>query len=216
MIKVLKWMALAALALVAGAVIAFVAWAWPALHVPAVRDFRLLDVELMNRAEFPACQDRDELGCLQNFPYPQMLRVRVASEQNLVEKAVAHELNLWSDAWTCSGGPDRFAAGEFIAPGPYAAGRALPYGSREGGNEFYAATGLRPIDRLVYEVYLVPKWDKPSNARDSRRMIAPPYDLADGRDVCIHIGGGNMLGGHFVGNTVRVPADVLKAALAAG
>lgn len=213
--KILKWSLAAILALIVGAVGTFVVWAWPALYVPPVRDFELVDIELMERAEFPRCADSTGLGCLGNLPYPRMLRVRISSEQNLVEKAVAHELNLWSEAWSCSGGPGRFALGEFIAPGPFAAQEALPYGARYSADEFYAATGLGPDDRLTYEIYLVPRWDHASNALESGRLVAPPYDLADGRDVCLHIGGGNMLGGHFVGNTVRVPSERLKAALTA-
>ncbi len=212
--KILKWSLAAILALIVGAGGTFVVWAWPALYVPQVRDFELVDIELMERAELPSCTNSDGLECLEGLPYPRMLRVRISSDQNLVEKAVAHELNLWSDAWSCSGGPSRFAAGEFIALGPYAAQEALPYGARDAADEFYAATGLGPDDRLTYEIYLVPRWDHASNAHESGRLVAPPYDLADGRDVCLHIGGGNMLGGRFVGNTARVPSERLKAALA--
>lgn len=211
--KILKWSLAAVLALIVGAVGTFVVWAWPALYVPPLRDFELVDIELMERAEFPQCADLKGLGCLGSFPYPRMLRVRISSGQNLVEKAVSHELNLWSDAWSCSGEPNRFAAGEFIAPGPYASQEKLPYGAQNAADEFYARTGLGPDDLLTYEIYLVPRRDVASNARESGRLVAPPYDLADGRDVCLHIGGGNMLGGHFVGNTVRVPSERLKAAL---
>lgn len=203
------------LAVILASVVAFVIWAWPALYVPPVRDFTLMGVELVDRSEFRACT-RDTITCLSSLPYDRMLRVRLASDRNLVEHAVAHEQNIWSEAWSCSKGPDRYAAGEFIAPGPYSDEEPLPYGSRANASEFYAATGMRPDSRLSYDIYLVPSWNQTKNAHESGKDRARPYDLADGRDVCLRIGGGNMIGGRFIGNTVRVSSAEIRAALAAG
>ena len=211
--KILKWFLATVLAAALVCVTAFVVWAWPALYVPPVRDFNLVGVELVDRTEFRPCNG-DSITCLSSLPYDQMLRVRLASDRNLVEHAAAHELNVWSEAWSCSKEPDRYAAGEFIAPGPYSDEEPLPYTSRV--SEFYAATGKRPDSRLSYDIYFVPSWGQTKNAHESGKERAPPYDLADGRDVCLRIGGGNMIGGRFVGNTVRVSSAEIRAALAAG
>lgn len=213
--KILKWLLVAILTVVLACVAAFVVWAWPALYVPSVRDFAVTDVELVERAEFRPCA-KDSMTCLPSLPYDRMLRVRLASGRNLVEHAVAHEQNVWSEAWSCSTDPDRYAAGEFIAPGPYADEEALPYGSRAHADDFYAATGKQSDSRLYYDIYLVPRWNETKNAHEAGKEQAPPYDIADGRDVCLRIRGGNMLGGHFVGNTIRVTAAQIRAALAAG
>lgn len=210
--KILKWTLLGIATLVLGTVIAFVVWAGPALYVPPVRDFALTEVKLVERAEFRPCAT-DSITCLPSLPYDRMLRVRLASDRNLVEHAVAHNLNVWKEVWSCSTEPDRYASGEFIAPGPYADEQDLPYGSRRNADEFYAATGKRSGSRLFYDIYLVPRWDEAKNAYEAGKERAPPYDLADGRDICLRIGGGNMLGGRFVGNTVRVTSAEMQAAM---
>ena len=213
--KFLKWMLMGVGALVLGSVIAFVVWAWPALYVPPVRDFELTDVELVDRAEFRPCET-DSITCLPSLPYDRMLRVQLVSDRNLVEHAVAHNLNLWKEVWSCSTEPDRYAAGEFIAPGPYADEQGLPYGSRRNADDFYAVTGKRPGSRLSYDIYVVPRWNEMKNAHETGKERAPPYDVTDGRDICLRIGGGNMLGGRFVGNTVRVTSAEIQAAISEG
>ncbi len=213
--KTLKWTFATILALVLACVAAFVVWAWPALYVPPVRDFVLTDVELVERAEFRPCAT-NSITCLPSLPDDRMLRVRLVSDRNLVEHAVAHELNVWSDAWSCSTDPERYAAGEFIAPGPFVDEEPLPYGSRANAGEFYAATGKRSGSRLSYDIYLVPRWNETKNAREAGKEQAPPYDVSDGRDICLRISGGNMLGGRFVGNTVRVTSDEIQAAMSEG
>lgn len=134
--------------LVLGTVIAFVVWAWPALYVPPVRDFALTEVELVERSEFRPCAT-DSITCLPSLPYDRMLRVRLASDRNLVEHAVAHELNVWSEAWSCSTDPDRYAAGEFIAPGPYVDEEPLPYGSRANADDCGSAWKRDPVSGVI-------------------------------------------------------------------
>lgn len=212
-LKILKLSLAVILSLALACVVALIVWAWPALYVPPVRDFTLVGVKLVERTEFRPCT-KDSISCLSSLPYDRMLRIRLTSDRNLVVHSAAHELNIWSEVWSCSNEPDQYAAGEFIAPGPYSDEEPLPYISRPSG--FYAATGRGPNSRLSYDIYLVPSWDQTKNAYESGKERAPPYDLADGRDICLRIGGGNMLGGHFVGNTVRVPAAEIRAAMAAG
>lgn len=209
----LKWFGLAVAALFLGGVIALVIWLWPALYVPPVRDFRLVGVERVAREEFRLC-DLDDWDCLPGLPYHEYLRIRVASDRNLMDLAAAHELNVWKDVWSCDQKPDRYAAGQFIAPGPHVNEVSIPYPSDRDVAAFYATTGKAPGARLDYDVYVVPRWGLPSNAHEVGKEVAPPYDITDGRDLCLRIGGGNMLGGHFVGNTVRVRAADIRAAMA--
>jgi hypothetical protein len=214
-LKMLKWTIATILAVVLACVAAFVVWAWPALYVPPVRDFVLTEVQFVDRAEFRPCAT-NSITCLPSLPYDRMLRVRLASDRNLVEHAVRHNLLDRKEVWSCSTDPDRYAAGEFIAPGPYADEQDLPYGSRASADEFYAATGKWSGSRLSYDIYLVPRWNEISNAYEGTKERAPPYDVSDGRDICLRIVGGNMLGGRFVGNTVRVTSAEIQAAMSEG
>lgn len=210
---ILKWLGLSVLALFLGSVLAFVVWAWPALYVPPVRDFRLVGVERVTRESFRPC-DMDDWDCLPGLHYDEYLRIRVASDRNLMDFAATHELNIWKDVWSCDQTPDRYAAGQFIAPGPHVDEVSIPYPSDKGVAEFYKGIGKAPGARLDYDVYVVPRQTQPSNAHEAGKEVAPPYDITDGRDLCLRIGGGNMLGGHFVGNTVRVRSADIRAAMA--
>lgn len=208
---ILKWLLGIILTFILGSVIAFIVWAWPALYVPPVRDFRLVGVELVTQESFRPC-DESEIQCLSRLPYEEYLRIRVATNRNLLDHASAHELNVWNEVWSCHQEPDRYAMGEFIAPGPYVDEVLVAYASRRWGGEFYEAIRKGPGSALSYDIYVVPRWNKTSNAYEGNKERAPPYDLMDGRDVCLRIRGGNMLGGHFVGNTVRVTAADIQAA----
>lgn len=208
---ILKWLGLLVLALFLGSVLAFVVWAWPALYVPPVRDFRLVGVERVTRESFRPC-DLDDMECLPGLPYDEYLRIRVTSGRNLMDFAAAHELRIWQEVWSCDLSPDHYAMGEFVDPGPYVDEVPLPYHSQTAA--FYRAIGKAPGARLDYDVYVGPRWSQLSNASEGVKPRAPPYDITDGRDLCVRLRGGNMLGGHFVGNTVRVRSADIRAAMA--
>lgn len=213
--KILKWLLAAILAAVLACVAAFVVWAWPALYVPPVRDFRLVGLERISSEQLGPCHEAN-LECLKSLPYEEYLRIRVTTDRNLMDVAVAHELNIWKEVWSCDSAPDRYAMSEFIAPGPHVGEYGLPYGSSQEAEGFYAATGASPGSVLSYDIYLVPRWSEISNAHEGTKERAPPYDITSGRDICLHIGGGNILGGRFVGNTVRVTSAEIRAAMAGG
>lgn len=214
-VKILKWMLLGVATLVLGTVIAFVVWAWPALYVPPVRDFRLIGLERVSSERLGPCDDAN-LECLKTLPYDEYLRIRVTTDRNLMDLAAAHELNLWKEVWSCDSSPDRYAMSEFIAAGPHVREYALPYGSSREAERFYTATGTSPGSVLAYDIYLVPRRSETSNAYEGTKERAPPYDISNGRDICLRIGGGNMLGGRFVGNTVRVTSTEMRAAMSRG
>ena len=201
------------LAGILGCVIVFVVWAWPALYVPPVEDFRLVGVERVTRDSLRPCGASD-IQCLSQLPYAEYLRIRVTTDRNLMDHASAHELNVWQEVWSCHLKPDRYALGEFIAPGLYVDETPVPYPSRRDVAEFYGAIGKAAGADLSYDIYVVPRQSQTKNAYESNKERAPPYDVADGRDICLRIRGGNMLGGHFVGNTVRVTSAEIRTALA--
>ena len=210
--KILKWLLAAILTVVLACIMTFVVWAWPALYVPPVRDFHLVDLERVSSDQIGSCH-KDNLECLKTLPYEEYLRIRVTTGRNLMDLAVAHELNLWKEVWSCDSAPDRYAMSEFIAAGPHVSEYALPYGSSREAEQFYAATRIRPGSVLAYDIYLVPRRSETSNAYEGTKERAPPYDISGGRDICLRIRGGNMLGGRFVGNTVRVTSAEIRAAL---
>lgn len=210
---ILKWLLGIILLSILGCLVVFVVWAWPALYVPPVRDFRLVGVERVTQDGFRPC-DASDIQCLSRLPYEEYLRIRVTTDRNLMDHASAHELNVWKEVWSCNLKPDRYAAGEFIAPGPYVDEAPVPYPSRRGVAEFYAAINKAPGADLSYDIYVVPRQSQTRNAYEANKERAPPYDISDGRDICFRIRGGNMLGGHFVGNTVRVTSAEIRAVLA--
>ncbi|MDP3368667.1 MAG: hypothetical protein U1E18_02180 [Brevundimonas sp.] len=138
----------------------------------------------------------------------------MTTDRNLMDLAVAHELNLWKEVWSCDSAPDRYAMSEFIAAGPHVREYALPYGSSREADRFYTATRTSPGAVLDYDIYLVPRRSETRNAYEGTKERAPPYDITSERDICLRIRGGNMLGGRFVGNTVRVMSAEIRAALA--
>lgn len=209
--RIFRWALGGILVSILGCVIAFVVWAWPVLYVPPVKDFRLVGVERVTRDSFRPC-DASDIECLSRLPYEEYLRIRVTTDRNLMDHASAHELNVWKEVWSCNLKPDRYAMSEFIAPGPYVDEAPVPYPSPRGIAEFYAAIDRVPGADLSYDIYVVPRWSQTSNASEANKERAPPYDVMDGRDLCLRIGGGNMLGGHFVGNTVRVTSADMRAA----
>ena len=213
--KIFRWVLGGILVSILGCVIGFVVWAWPVLYVPPVRDFRLVGVERVARDSFRPC-DASDLECLSRLPYEEYLRIRVTADRNLMDHAGAHELNVWREVWSCNLTPDRYAMSEFIAPGPYVDESPIPYPSPRGMAEFYAAIDKGPGADLSYDIYLVPRLNETSNAHEGTKERAPPYDVSDGRDICFRIRGGNMLGGRFVGNTVRVTSAEIQAAMRDG
>ncbi|WP_296167602.1 hypothetical protein [uncultured Brevundimonas sp.] len=210
--KVLRRISIGALVIMACAMFAFVVWLWPALYVPAVRDFRIVSLDRVEAQSFKPCKI-DGLQCLVDLPYDEYLRVRITSDRNLMDFAKAHQLNLWTDVWSCHLEPDRYAGSEFITPNLYVDEIPIPFPSSRHVERFYAATGEVPGSQLEYDVYIVPRWNRLSNAHEAGKERAPPYDISDGRDVCLRMGGGNMLAGHFVGNTVRLSSADIQAAL---
>ena len=78
-----------------------------------------------------------------------------------------------------------------------------------------AAQQFGPISYRAYFFFM-------SNGADTviqtGKPPSPIYDLAKlPQDICVWVGGGNMLGGHYQSNTVIVPAqDIAKALAEAG
>ncbi len=49
--------------------------------------------------------------------------------------------------------------------------------------------------------------------KETELLWHDPYDFTrEPHDLCLRVGGGNVLGGHFLSNTVVVPSGDLKRA----
>jgi hypothetical protein len=125
------------------------------------------------------------------------LKLTLSSERNLVAMARNSELNTYPMVVDCA---DRDLG--FYAQGPFRRGLHTANYADDDDPRY---EGLRREETAVhdYQVYVAMRGRLRSESDFNRPM--PAYDLSrDRRTLCIRLGGGNMLGGFFRSNEVRL------------
>lgn len=132
------------------------------------------------------------------------LRIVVSSSQNLVAKSDAGELNIYPMVVEClRRGRELFAYGPYLD--------SMDVNFRLAGDHpkrRWLASAKRA--RFSYDIFLpVTGQVRVENDRGGSYF---PYDLIQQPNpVCLRIGGGNMLGGHFRSNELRLNLNFVKA-----
>jgi hypothetical protein len=181
-----------------------------ALFIPDVQDLRLVDVQPVEHGT----ADVKLLGEPAHDPPPNYViaRIDIVTQSNLAAFADASELTLWAELKICQAGATVHNYG-------------ISYADVELFDvAFNKETRLRYLDHAAEHKPAVPyiyqAYFDPRSARSQAKApelgqpdLYEPYDFArEPRDLCLRIGGGNMLGGHFESNTVVVPSAALKRA----
>jgi hypothetical protein len=157
-----------------------------ALFVPGVHDLRLVNVEPV---EVDTLDLHDSWGDMR----PKMLptdvvgRITIITEANIHDIAEQSELNTWYHLTICKSGGT--VSGW---PSIYYDGVDINYNSTNEAIQALYRDRIATHNRnepYAYEIYFVPR---SASTRDSL-------------ELCLSIGGGNMMGGHFVSNTVIIP-----------
>jgi hypothetical protein len=125
------------------------------------------------------------------------LRITLSSAQNLIAKGQRGELNIYPLVVECANRDT-----SFFAYGPFYRGLHVSPLMTDSDNPAFDQLGREQAARYDYQIF-VPMTGRLRSESDFNRQM-PSYDLRDGGTLCIGIGGGNMLGGHFRSNEVRL------------
>ena len=137
-------------------------------------------------------------------PKSAYLRIVVSSSQNLVAKSDAGELNIYPMVVEC-----QRRERELFAYGPYLDGMDVSQGRLDGDHPQRPMLRSAQRPRFSYEI-LLPVTGK-ARIEDNQGGSYHPYDLIqEQRPVCLRIGGGNMLGGHFRSNELRLNLNFVR------
>lgn len=184
-----------------------------ALFVQAVDDLRFERLEFV---EHKALDLHDSETWRQRASADYSIgKIVVSTHANIHDIAVASGLNTWRDLKTCDNNALVVGIGAW---GIYYKGVDVnPNSMSEPHKALYREriTAHRAGSRFEYEIYFASR-----SALDKDKGLGQPenwkpYDLVGmPRDLCLRIGGGNMVGGHFISNLVVISADALKRAAA--
>jgi hypothetical protein len=157
-----------------------------------LRDLALIEVGLVEDVR-PQLQNGEPPRSGQ--PY---LRVTVSSSQNLIAKGEAGELNIYALVADCAD-----ADATYPAFGPFHHGLHVSPLHLDSQHPGFAELGKARADLYAYQLF-VPIRGRLRSASDFNRPM-PEYDLRRGfRTLCVRIGGGNMMGGYFRSNEIRI------------
>jgi hypothetical protein len=158
---------------------------------PGMNDLTITDVRVVADAGSVSSRVRP-LGAA---PY---LRVTVSSSRNLVAMAQNSQLNTYPMVADCA---DRDLT--FDSSGPYHGGLHTAGNMDDRENPRFATLLAEKADGFDYQIF-VPMTGHLRLAADFNRPM-PAYDLArDRRTLCVRLGGGNMMGGFFRSNELRL------------
>ncbi len=137
-------------------------------------------------------------------------KIAVVTKADIYEIGEQSELNIWNELTLCSTGA-RVADWS----GVYYEGVDISYLSTEAIKALYRARAAahKEGEPYTYEIYFDPRSTRNEPQSVGHPWAFEPYDeIHEPRDLCLRIGGGNMMGGHFVSNTVVVPSIELGRA----
>lgn len=172
-----------------GAILCFLVYA-SAIIPPGMNDMVLTEARMVDVASVPESRNPPR----GNGPW---LRLTLSSERNLVAMARNSELNTYPMVVDCA---DRDLG--FFAQGPFRRGlHTATY--TDADDPRYEGLRREEAAGYDYQIYIAMRGRLRSEADFNRPM--PAYDLGrDRRTLCIRLGGGNMLGGYFRSNEVRL------------
>ena len=162
--------------------------------IPApLQDLSIVRIRLLAPDQLPTMPTRSPPDRRRDY-----LVLTLATRQNLIRKSTAAELNIYPMIVDCAR-RDR----TLFAYGPYLDGFRVSDVDLDKDHPRYKELGSLSRRRFEYHLFIPVRGQIRLESDFNRRV--PGYDL--GRqpfDLCIRIGGGNMLGGHFRSNEVRV------------
>jgi hypothetical protein len=185
------------------------------LFVPDIEDLRFDNIELVRR-ESVVVDHRFSPRNLEQFDT--YLKLEFSTETDLLDLAERSELNLWIRSDYCPIDESLNGRGEVDAYGPFYGSLPLPLHATDEQKVRYreSTSKLSPNSRRVYTAYLVPRQTEREYLNHTEPRL-PAYDLSEAEtDVCFLVGGGNMLGGHFLSNPIVIPREVIIRAFETG
>jgi hypothetical protein len=187
-------------------ILALAATGCAGIIVPDIHDLELAGLEAVTA---PGPAERADKLESENF-YPALI-ISVATATDLVWFSDRHGVTVFSEVTPCDTPGEYWALASFGAYDRY--GRLSSY------NRWRDGTPVEPPDARGRHAYrsLLKLRDGADNSRTwdpPTRTGRPAYDLREAPvDLCFHLRGGNMLMAHYVSNTVRIPAAMIRAAL---
>jgi hypothetical protein len=173
----------------AGAFLCFLVYACKIVP-PGMNDLALVEARVVEPVSVPESRNPPQ------GPGP-WLRLTLSSERNLVAMARDSELNSYPMVVDCA---DRDLG--FYAQGPFRRGLHTAIYTDD-DDPRYEELRREEAAGYDYQIYIAMRGRLRSEADFNRPM--PAYDLGrERRTLCIRLGGGNMLGGFFRSNEVRL------------
>jgi hypothetical protein len=173
------------------------------LIISGVYDLRFVDVEPVKVGTLDL---HDTWGDLRpHLPLSYTIgKVTVATKADIHEIGKDSELNIWHELTLCKTG-----ALVIDWPAVYYRGVDINTNSTtEAVQSLYRdrAAAHKANEPYIYEIYFDPRSTRRLPRGVGQPWALEPYDLVhEPQDLCLRIGGGNMLGGYFASNVVVIP-----------
>ncbi len=181
-----------------------------AIFIPDVHDLRLLDVRPVEQgaANIEAWGEPAH-----DRPVNYVIgRIDLVTQSDVVGIVDASGLTFWTELTICETGATVPAYGVF-----YKGVELFDVGINEEIRARYLerAGQHNPAEPFTYQVYFDPRSTRSQVKAPGLGQpdLYEPFDFTrEPRDLCLRIGGGNMMGGYFKSNTIVVPKAALKNA----
>jgi hypothetical protein len=173
-----------------------------ALGTTNVDDLRLASMATVN------LQDHPEVDWLREVSRPslKLLRIGFETRTNLESVSKRNEFNITNSIFFCNDGAEKYDGGIGWA--------SFSIYSRQYVVDPYVEENKiqtpNTLGIFTYYIYMDIASDTRSNGLN---QIIPAYDLRNRpSDLCVHIRGGNMLGGTLKSNIFKIPRGAISAA----